>query len=168
MKTNLFALVMIFALACFTPPDLKAEGKPNLILTQKVEKQIIAVDEEGKTRISWQETTEADPGDTLKYTIFYTNTGSTEAKNVVINNPVPENTEFKAKSATGDNSVITFSIDGKLFQTPPMLKYRIKKPDGTEEEHQVTPDMYTHIRWALKNPVPTGAEGSLSFMVKVK
>jgi uncharacterized repeat protein (TIGR01451 family) len=104
----------------------------------------------------------------LRYTIHYINKGSAEARNAVIVDPVPEGTSYIGNSAEGESSFITFSLDGKTFQSPPMLTYRVKQEDGTEKEYRATPEMYTHINWKLFKPVSPGGSGILNFRVKVK
>ncbi|HOL49199.1 MAG TPA: hypothetical protein PLW07_01335, partial [bacterium] len=83
-------------------------------------------------------------------------------------NPIPNGTTYILNSASGKDTEISFSIDGgKYFQKPP-VKYLVKKPDGSTEEKIATPEMYTHIMWTIKKPIPAGASGEVSFSVKVK
>ena len=144
------------------------EDKPNLVLNLSVEKQIIVKDEEGKAKVEWKKVTETGPGDVLRYTLFYVNNGAAEALNASIVDPVPEGTIYIGSSAEGKDSQITYSLDGKTFRTPSMLTYKVKQADGSETEHNATPEMYTHINWKLSTPVPPGGSGTLNFNVKVK
>ncbi len=160
--------ISLLAIMVGIPAMAYADAKPNIVLKLKVEKEMVVTDEEGKTRLEWQQTEDTNPGDMLKYSIQYTNEGDVEAKGVVINDPIPRGTVYVANSATGQDADITFSMDGKAFQAPPMLTYKVRNQDGTEEEYVVTPDMYTHIRWILTKPVAPGSTGTLGFKVKVK
>lgn len=161
-------IAMISLMICTSAVAALEDNRPNLVLNLAVEKQVVVKDDGDNTKIEWQQVTETDPGDVLRYTIVYVNAGTSEARNAVIVDPLPEGTFYIGNSAVGDGSIITFSLDGKTFQTPPMLTYKIKQDDGTETEHKATPEMYTHISWKLSKPVPPGGTGTLNFKVNVK
>jgi uncharacterized repeat protein (TIGR01451 family) len=161
--------VLAFLLMLIVIPSMSFSAeKPDVSLKMTVLKETPVKDADGKTHLEWKEVKATNPGDVLRYTIEYTNKGLTEAKKVVIDNPVPAGSTYVSNSAEGKGMEITFSIDGKNFQTPPMLKYKAKKPDGTEEELSATPDMYTHIRWKMTRPAKSGESGTVSFKVRVK
>ena len=68
--------------------------------------------------------TQAEPGDTLTYTVTATNTGSGELGNVKVTDPLPANTTFVSVSASagGDlaGQTVLYSTDGTTWsQTPP-------------------------------------------------
>jgi uncharacterized repeat protein (TIGR01451 family) len=142
--------------------------KPDLVLTLSAQKEVTVLGEDGKPKTEWQEVQSIGPGDVLKYTIRYENKGNAEARDAKIVDPVPQNTSYISDSAEGEGAEITFSLDGKTFLPPPLLKYRVMQADGTEVEYVATPDMYTHIRWKLKKPVPPKGTESVSFKVKVQ
>ncbi len=56
---------------------------------------------------------------------------------------------------------------GSIFRSHPSNTLK-KKPDGTVEEKTATPDMYTHIMWAIKKQIPAGFQGEVEFKVQVK
>jgi uncharacterized repeat protein (TIGR01451 family) len=143
-------------------------AKPVLALTLTAQKEATVKDAEGKTKVVWQEATDVKPGDVLKFTIAYKNTGPAEARDGLVTDPVPKDTAYISGSAEGKDAEITFSLDGKTFQSPPQLKYKVRQADGTDAEYQATPEMYTHIQWKLLKPVPPGGAGSLSFRAKVR
>lgn len=145
-----------------------AQEKPDIVLKLSVQKEVLLKDQNGKWRAEWQEVQNFQPGELLKYNISYRNAGKTEARNVVIVDPIPEGTSYVANGAEGNNAEITFSVDGKNFQVPPLLKYTVKLPGVREQELYATPEMYTHVRWKLLKPVPAGGTGVVSFKVKVK
>jgi len=143
-------------------------AKPVLALTLSVQKEATVKDAEGKPKVEWQEATDVKPGDILKFTIAYKNTGLAEARDGLVTDPVPKDTAYISGSAEGKDAEITFSLDGKTFQSPPLLKYKVRQADGSDAEYQATPEMYTHIQWKLLKPVPSGGTGSLSFKAKVR
>jgi uncharacterized repeat protein (TIGR01451 family) len=143
-------------------------AKPQLALTLTAQKEVTVKDTEGKAKVEWREVTDVKPGDILKFTIAYKNSGPAEARDALVTDPVPNDTAYISGSAEGKDAAITFSLDGKTFQDPPLLKYKVRQADGTEAEYEATPEMYTHIQWKLLKPVPPGGAGSLSFKAKVR
>lgn len=80
---------------------------------------------------------------------------------------IVETVSYIDNSATRADEVM-FSIDGgKTFKKPSLLTYEIKLPGGKTEHYTARPEEYTHIRWIVKS-VPAGAEGTVSFKVRVK
>lgn len=168
MGIKLMQLLVLIGIMATLPLSALAREKPNLALTLSAEKEMLVKDNEGVTRTEWREIKSFNPGDVLRYTIAYTNTGSIEARDAVIVDPVPVGTMYISGSAEGKNADITFSLDGKIFQSPPLLKYRMKSPATSEQEFSATPEMYTHIRWKIVKALRPGGAGTVSFKVKVK
>lgn len=156
-------LVSVVAVAAAAPA-----AKPELALTIEVRKEAVVKDPEGKTKKEWREAKEVKPGDILKYTITYRNLGAVEARGAKVVDPIPAGTSYISGSAEGEDSRALFSLDGKDFQEPPLLRYKARQADGTETQLQATPEMYTHIRWNLLKAVAPGGAGSMSFKVRVK
>lgn len=107
----------------------------------------------------------AVPGTAVIFTTTFENLGKKPASNIVINNPIPNDTEYQAGSAFGENTEITFSIDGgKNFSEAERLK--VKSADGTQ---RIAPaKLYTHIRWSYKGALAAGAQGSVGFKSVIK
>lgn len=161
-----FAAMFLLVWAAYAPAADPA--KPELALTLSASKEVTVKDAEGKTKAEWQEVREANPGDIVMYTITYRNVGTVEAREARVVDPIPSETTYVSGSAEGKDAAITFSLDGKTFQDPPLLRYKVRQADGTEAEYQATPEMYTHIQWKLLKPVPPGGTGAMSFKAKVK
>jgi len=66
----------------------------------KVVKQVELASQTGK----WAQSNTANPGDTLKYMITYTNTGNTTAKNVIVRDNLPPQLTYVPNSTTITNS----------------------------------------------------------------
>jgi uncharacterized repeat protein (TIGR01451 family) len=158
-------VLLLLAIMISMPVLALAQERPNLVLKLSAESEVIVKDENGKSRTEWREAKSFEPGDVLRYTIAYTNDGKTEARNAIIADPIPAGTTYVVNSAEGENTEITFSLDGKTFQVPPMLKYKVKS-GASEQEFYATPQMYTHIRWKIGKPVLPGETGTVSFKVK--
>ncbi len=107
-------------------------------------------------------------GDVLRFVITYTNKGDQDLANAAIVDPVPEGTVYVADSAEGAGTEITFSADkGGTFSAPP-LRRTVTRPDGTTETREVPPEAYTHVRWTVREPIPPGGSGQVSFRARVQ
>lgn len=161
------AALLAFAAAA---PFARAQGgeKPELVLTLSAQKEVVGKGPDGKSKTEWQDVKTGNPGDVIRYTIAYRNGGKSDARDAVIVDPVPKGTTYIPGSAAGEGAQITFSLDGKTFQAPPQLKYKVRQPDGSEASLVASPDMYTHIRWTFLKPVPPEGKGAVSFKVKVR
>ena len=118
----------------------------------------------GTSKIEWVKADNIVPGDKVGYRISVNNTGTDAADDIVLNNPVPENTVFVAESARGANTNIEFSVDGgTLFGEP--SKLFINK-DG--KKLPATAKDYTHVRWTLLTALKAGGKSSVQYVVQVK
>ncbi len=118
----------------------------------------------GSSKLEWVTAQSIVPGDRVGYRIRFENTGKDPADNIVLNNPVPENTIYVDGSARGANSKIVYSVNGgHLFGTPKQLfiEKEGKKMPATAKD-------YTNIRWTLSSPLKAGEQGSVQYVVQVK
>ncbi len=92
----------------------------------------------------------AAPGDTVTYTVTYSNTGDGNASFVFILESIPDNTDYITDSAAGAGMTILYSHNGGISydgdQTPPV----------------------TNLSYQLSGTLAPGASGSVSFQVIVK
>ena len=137
-------------------------------ISTRAEVEVKKVNEKGKeetTRVPASETAVV-PGFTVIFTTTYRNIGDKEVDaGAVINNPVPEHMAYIGDSAYGDNTNITFSVDGgKAYDKPSELFVNGK--DG--KMRKALPEDYTHIRWETLKPLLPAAGGSVGFKAKVK
>ena len=153
MKKILAILSFLPALA-FAQVELKTDMF-KVVETQK---------ENGTSKIEWVAADSIVPGDKVGYRISFSNKGEKPADNIVLNNPIPDNTVYVADSARGANSNILFSVDGgKQFAKPEQLFIKVngKKRPATDKD-------YTHVQWALSSALPAGKDGSVQYVVQVK
>lgn len=96
----------------------------------------------------------ARPSDVIEYRLTYTNTGDQPIQNIFITDGIPFGTEFVHPSATElKTGGVEYSIDGgKTYHSWPILVKQTNE-SGEEEMVEATPDMVTHLRWALSEPV---------------
>jgi len=98
------------------------------------------------------------PGDTVRYHLLFTNVSAGAVHGIVLDNPIPAGLRYAAGSAKADRSdvAILYSIDGgKSYSAEPMIEAVV---DGKREQHAAAPELYTHVRWAIRGDVPTGAQ----------
>lgn len=118
----------------------------------------------GTSKIEWINPENIVPGNKVGYRITVNNKGSEPAADIVLNNPVPENTTYVADSARGSNSKIEFSVDGGKQYAKPAQLFITK--DG--KKLPATAKDYTHVRWTLLSPLKAGDKSSVQYVVQVK
>jgi uncharacterized repeat protein (TIGR01451 family) len=104
------------------------------------------------------------PGDEIVWTITARNVCNKAADNIVIANPVPEQMSYVANSAMGLGADITYSVDGKEFQTPAALI--VHEANGARRT--AAADDYRAVRWTYKNAFAPGATAFVRYRAIVK
>jgi uncharacterized repeat protein (TIGR01451 family) len=150
----------ILAVLSFLPSLAFAQVELKTDMFEVVEVQ----KENGTSKVEWVTPDNIIPGDKVGYRISFENTGDQPADNIILNNPIPENTVYVTDSARGANSKIEFSVDtGKQYAEP--MQLFIEK-DGKKLPAQAKD--YTHVRWTLISPLTKGQTGSVQYVVQVK
>lgn len=143
-----------------------ALAKPNLQMNVTAEKEV-TVTEGGKAVVKRVKADKSAPGETLIFTLSYTNAGDEKAVDVKLDNPLPGGTRYVADSATGANSLVSFSVDGgKTFAKPDQLAVE-KVVAGKKEKGRAQVADYTTIRWVISEIQP-GQSGQVSFRAQVQ
>lgn len=103
---------------------------------------------------------EVYPGDVLRYTIVFENASAQDvaAGSVVITNPLPAETVYLEGSAMGEDTRITYSVDGEVFGAPETLRVG----EGAQARAATAAD-YRAIRWAYESMLPAGVSSEVSF-----
>jgi len=133
-------------------------------LNTEVFKVVDKKSDNGKTVQEWVKADSIVPGDKVGYRILFTNKGEKAADDLVLNNPIPENTHYIADSARGANSQIRFSADGGQ-QYAEADKLFIQK---NGKKVLAGPKDYTHVRWVISKALPAGENSSVQYIVQVK
>lgn len=150
------------------PAPVMAQTGPGIELTSKVEMDV-EVEQDGAKSKQRVVPAKALPGDEVIYTLTYTNKGAAPAEAVVVNNPVPEHTDYVGGSAWGEGMEVTFSVDGgQNFAAPGQLKVRVKDEAGNDVERIARPEEYTHLRWKGSKSVPPGGTGEVGFRARIE
>lgn len=146
---HLFALLALLA-----PMTAHAANDVALTSSVFVEKSVPQAD--GKTRLILEEPRVVVPGDRLVFVLAYKNMGGKPATDFVVTNPLPGAVAYQG---TGDVGAIVSIDGGRAWGTLAALK--VRKADGSIRA--AYPEDVTHVRWAMKAPIPVGAAGKLSF-----
>jgi uncharacterized repeat protein (TIGR01451 family) len=142
-----------------------AQEPGQVVLESLIQREIEIVNEDGEKEIKLVEAGNAIPGDELILTVSYTNQGTELAEDVVLINPVPEHTRYIGESAGGEETVITFSVDGGSAYGLPE-KLTVTGEDGRPRTAKAQD--YTHIRWIRANPLSPGKDGTVFFRVMLQ
>jgi len=104
------------------------------------------------------------PGETVFYTITFTNVSEEDADRVVITNPIAEDLVYLDGSAFGAGMDIVFSVDGgATFASASELTVT---EDGATRDAQAKD--FTHVRWVMRNDLAAGAQGTARFAAIVE
>jgi len=145
-------------------PALSISAFAQVELKTEMYKVVEVQKDNGTSKIEWIKPDSITPGDKVGYRIVVENKGDKPADDIVLNNPVPENTIYVVGSARGANSSIVFSVDqGKTFATPEKL-FIIK--DG--KKLPASAKDYSNVRWVLTSSLKAGEKGSVQYIVQVK
>lgn len=159
----LFTATLFGALGSVPAGALAADGAIKLTSIAQIE--IETVGKDGMKTRKREPVVKAIPGTEVFYTTTFQNIIDKPAGNIVIDNPIPNDSEYKAGSAYGKDCEILFSADGgNKFGRAEELK--VKGADG--KERTALPGEYTHIRWIYKVQLPAGKSGEAGFSVVVK
>lgn len=159
----LFIAALFVASGSFSIGAQAANGA--IKVTNIAEVEIEVVDKDGKKVLKRTPVEKAVPRTEVIYTTTFENHIGKSAGNIVINNPIPNDTAYKAGSAFGKDCEILFSADGgKSFAVAENLK--IKNADG--KERAALPKEYTHIRWIYKGQLAPGKSGEVGFRAVIK
>ena len=124
-----------------------------------------AIGKDGKKVLKRGPVAKAVLGTEVIYTTTFENLIKKPVGDIVIDNPIPNASEYKAGSAFGQNCDILFSVDGgKTFGHAEDLK--VKDADG-KERPALTKD-YTNIRWIYKGQLAVGKSGEVGFRAAIK
>ncbi|MGK0249017.1 MAG: putative repeat protein (TIGR01451 family) [Oleispira sp.] len=133
-------------------------------LTNTVFEVVTITSEDGGKQDRWQQPDKLLPGERVGYQIEVNNKGTESAADIVIENPIPENTVYVQDSAKGLNARIEFSVNnGETFALPAELFI-----EKNSKRVQAQAEDYSQVRWTLNKPLAAGASSSVQYIVKIK
>ena len=131
-------------------------------LTSHAEIEVTKTDATGNQSIWRQPATRAVPGRDIIYTLTFENIGAKSGDDIVIQNPIPARTVYKTDSASGEDTRISFSVDGgQNFSSPEQLM--VTETNGSTRTARASE--YTTIRWQYRKPLQPGTKSSVEFRV---
>ena len=148
-------LITTFVMLC----AVVAAAQSHLDVQTLVQKEAVIVNEAGESEAQLVAADLVVPGETVFYTITFTNVSAEPADNVVITNPIAEDLMYVDGSAFGPGMDIVFSVDGGItFAAADELTV----VNGDEVRDARASD-FTHVRWVMKNDLEAGAQGLVRF-----
>lgn len=145
----------LLALAALFVPGI-AFAADSVALSSMVFVEKTIADADGKAKITLHEPKVVTPGDRLIFILNYQNRGLSAANNFVVTNPLPTAVAYQG---TADASAEVSIDGGKVWGALSALKVA----DGPSRWRSARPEDVTHVRWTMKQAIPAGAQGKLSF-----
>lgn len=146
-------------------------GKAKVQLRLAAEKREVQKDSQGKEQVVWKAlegNVVVQPGDVLRYTVSGENNSDRPVKNLVLMQPIPQQTKYVLNSATvPQGAKVIYSINGgKSFVEKPTVQ--VKLPNGTTETRPAPAEAYTHVRWDIGTPIAPATKVNASYQVQVR
>jgi uncharacterized repeat protein (TIGR01451 family) len=161
-RNTVIAALTTAMLLLMVSTSFAADGKGNLVLESINEVDVVVENEKGEKEVKRIAAAKGRvlPGDDIFFSVRFENIGAEPADDIVITNPIPDQVTIKPLTVFGENTSVTFSINGaksfhkqgELFVTEENGK---KRPAKSEE--------YTHVRWTFSGEVAPGEKGSVGF-----
>jgi uncharacterized repeat protein (TIGR01451 family) len=160
---NTVALGLIMGLGVIST-NVSAAPQGHLKVTSKVQK-LVVTNRNGKKVATYVPAAKVLPGETVQYNTFFQNIGNQAANNITIVNPIPKHTTYLPNTAQGQNTVVSFSVNGgKSYAPKGALKVRGR--DG--KVRAAKPSDYTHVKWQYRGNLAPKATKSVGFKVRLK
>ncbi len=163
IKQNLFTTLLLSVLALIFSMNAYAEDGA-IRFTNKAFKQVISKNADGTVKYDYVDPALVLPEDVILYEITFENVSYQDISNIVIKNPIANNSLYRAGSVTGDSTEITFSVDGKTFAAADALQVK----DKSGKTWQAKPEDYTAIRWVYKKSLKPGEKGRVTYKTTIK
>lgn len=150
------SLLVCLIACCLAASPSFASG---LMASQTIERRMLVEAEDGTLTPVYVSAEQAAPGDQVRYVMTYANNGPVAADAVVLAVPVPSAVQYVENSATMEDAIVAFSVDGGKSFAPrgdlTVLVDGLRRVALSEE--------ITHVRWTFAKPVAPGQSGTLSF-----
>jgi uncharacterized repeat protein (TIGR01451 family) len=164
MQHNLLKMALMVGLTLGSTIDALA-AQAGSVSVKNVAETEVKVLENGATVVKRVPVQKALPNTEIIYTTTFKNIIDKPVADIVIDNPIPNDSSYKAGTAIGNNTVISYSVNGgKTYGSPESLK--IKAKDG--KERIALPTEYTHVRWVYQGTLAAGKSSEVSFRTIVK
>lgn len=160
MKKSMQFLVGGLALICTSLPAFAENVVFKTEVFKEVEQQV-----NGEIKKTLIPAIEVLPAEEVVYILSFQNTGKTNVENMVVKNPIPDNTWYRADSARGEGTRISVSVDGGKHYGQ-LDNLRVVLADGSNRAAN-NKDV-THVRWDVEYLLQPGKTGTASYRAVVK
>ena len=157
LKAMLMPMVFIFTAATAHAEDGAIRFSNNAF------KQVISKTADGSIQYDYVEPKLVLPDDVILYEIKFENISDQEVSNIVIDNPIANNSSYRGGSVTGDNTDVTFSVDGKNFAAADALTVK----DDSGKTWRAKPEDYRAIRWVYSKALKPGEVGKVTYKTTI-
>jgi len=161
-KLNILKAVIMPVVLIFTAAIAHAEDGA-IRFSNNAFKQVISKAADGSIQYDYVEPKLVLPDDVILYEIKFENISDQAVSNIVIDNPIANNSSYRGGSVTGDNTDITFSVDGKNFAAADALTVK----DASGKTWQAKPEDYRAIRWVYNKPLKPGEVGKVTYKTTI-
>jgi uncharacterized repeat protein (TIGR01451 family) len=162
VKRIVFAFLAVLLLAAATGAALAQEAPIDITSSALVEVEV--ANAKGEKELVRQPAAKVLPGEEVIFVNTYVNRGKAPADDVVINNAVPEHMIYIGASATGEKTVVLYSVDGQTFG--PLEQLTVTEADGSKRP-AASVDV-SHIRWRRTAPLAPQEEARVEFRARLK
>lgn len=134
---------------------------PEVSIVQTVEKDVLT--QQNGTQLTQRVKAEdITPGETLYFTLSYTNSGDEAATQVAIDSPVPNGTTYVLGSAKGNGTEFLIKLNNDTeYQAEASAMITVKGEKLPAQASDVNA-----LRWVVKD-IPATESGSVTFQVTV-
>jgi uncharacterized repeat protein (TIGR01451 family) len=160
-KMNASIKAMLFSVAML---PLAALAEDKVVFKSEVFQEV-TVTEDGKSATKLVPAEKVLPGEEVVYILSFSNEGDSEARDLVINNPIPEHTWYRQGSAFGAGTQISVSVDGgKRYGN--LIDLDVTLANG--EQRAATFKDVSHVRWTVNYALQPGKTGTVSYRAVVQ
>ena len=163
MRRAILTTLAILLLTAAAGPVAAQEDSVEVRSAALVEKTV--VNAQGEKQLVRQPASKVLPGEEVIFVNTYANQGQEPADAVTINNPIPEHMTYVGGSATGENTIVTYSVDGGQ-SFGPLLELKVTEADGSQRPAAAVD--VTHIRWERTTPLAPGEEARVEFRARLQ
>ena len=140
---------------------------PEVAITVTVEREVVRLDQDGRSVTEREPVDVARPGDVLVYTLRAVNQGVAPALGTRVVDPIPRGTVLLIEQLPAVGAPDRASLDGgRSWQDFPA---RVQQLDASGRPRVVAApaEAYTHLRWDLPAPLAPGETHDVMFKVRV-
>ena len=158
---RVFSMPLVFAAILIAAPVHAQAAAGDVELSSQTNVVRVVDNADGTKGSKLEPVGKVVPGDVIRFSHNYRNTGTAAATDFVLDNPVPAAIAYRG---SGDGNVEVSVDGGKTFGK--LAGLTVPGDDG--KPRPATGTDVTHVRWVFLQPIPAGAGGTVEFDGEVK